>query len=454
MPYPIHIQSHLVGNITVNANQYTVIYTDDTQLINDFLQWIEGVKQLKEDKVDFVLEGEVTSGLYQLKKFQKVLRYELKNKLIGDYYQQRYHATENDDLLSLRDFLGDINDPFLKTKMTDFGIDKLLDEKMNMLSTGEFKKVLSIKAADERPKVLWVEEPGIGVDTESRNNLDDLFTHLAQSGTSVVVFTSTSKWPGQTANWIRLEQKHKQDHQLLLNQVYMPDVKSTNVGDFLFELNNIVVRYNSRNVLNKVNWKVKPKEKWALTGKNGAGKSTLLSIIYADNPQSYSNEVFMFGSKRGTGQSIWDIKERIAFYSSELHRYINKRQEVEDVIRSLVIQNPYKKRPMNAEELQFRNQLLNYFELGDCLDSMFYELSTVRQKLIILCGVLVKNTELLILDEPFQGFSDELVYKAQQLINKFTANRTLIMVSHDKSFPENINQCFHLENGVGQIVSV
>ncbi|MBS2099649.1 ATP-binding cassette domain-containing protein [Carboxylicivirga linearis] len=450
MPFPISIHSHLLGEVIVDENQYIVIHTKDTQLISDFLLWIEGAKRFENDQVIYQGEAGKSSSLYKLKKHLKVLRFQLKSKLVGDYYQQRYHATENDDLLSLAEFLGEISDVYLISLMHKFGLDKLMDEKINMLSTGEFKKALAIKAACENTKLLIVEEPGIGVDSGSREHLHELFRHLAQHGKSVIVCTSTSKWSFKSDQLIERNSLPETPNTNSINHIHIPEPSA--IADYtnVFELKDIVVTYNNRNVLDEVNWAVKKNDKWALSGKNGAGKSTLLSVIYADNPQSYSNEVYSFGNRRGAGQSIWDVKERIGFYSSELHRYTNKRQMVEDVIRSLAIQNPYKKRPLSEEELKFRDQLLSYFGIEKCLNEMFYELSVVRQKLVILCGVLVKNAPLLILDEPFQGFSDELVLKAQLLIEKYTSNRTFIMVSHDRSYPKSINRCFHLENGVGK----
>lgn len=454
MPFPISIHSHLLGEFTLKENQYVVVHANDNQLISDFLLWIEGAKRFENDQVIYQGEGGESSSVYKLKKHLKVLRFQLKSKLVGDYYQQRYHATENDDLLALAEFLGEISDTYLISLMRKFGLDKLMDEKMNMLSTGEFKKALAIKAACENSKFLIVEEPGVGVDSGSREHLHELFRHLAQHGKSVIVCTSTSKWSFKSDQLIECNSLPEASKTGSINHIHIPESSTMEDYTNVFELKDIVVTYNNRNVLDEVNWTVKKNDKWALSGKNGAGKSTLLSVIYADNPQSYSNEVYSFGNRRGAGQSIWDVKERIGFYSSELHRYTNKRQRVEEVIRSLTIQNPYKKRPLSEEELNFRDQILNYFGLEKCINQMLHELSVVRQKLVILCGVLVKNAPLLILDEPFQGFSDELVLKAQLLIEKYTSNRTFIMVSHDKSYPKSINRCFHLENGVGSEVLI
>ncbi|NIP24904.1 MAG: hypothetical protein GWO38_14085, partial [Phycisphaerae bacterium] len=51
---------------------------------------------------------------------------------------------------------------------------------------------------------------------------------------------------------------------------------------------------------------------------SAAGKSTVLALIHGDNLQAYANDIYLFGQKRGAGQSIWDIKEKIGYISSDL----------------------------------------------------------------------------------------------------------------------------------------
>lgn len=74
------------------------------------------------------------------------------------------------------------------------------------------------------------------------------------------------------------------------------------------KLNKVSIRYDDRTILKELDWTVRRGEKWALSGENGAGKSTLLSLVCADNPQSYACDISLFGRKRGTGESIWEIK--------------------------------------------------------------------------------------------------------------------------------------------------
>lgn len=79
-------------------------------------------------------------------------------------------------------------------------------------------------------------------------------------------------------------------------------------AEHIVDLNKVSIRYGERTILKDLDWTVLCGEKWALSGDNGAGKSTLLSLVCADNPQSYACDISLFGRKRGSGESIWEIK--------------------------------------------------------------------------------------------------------------------------------------------------
>ena len=71
-----------------------------------------------------------------------------------------------------------------------------------------------------------------------------------------------------------------------------------------------------------------------MSGENGAGKSTLLSLVCADNPQSYACDISLFGRKRGTGESIWEIKKHIGYVSPEMHRAYLKNLPAIEIVAS------------------------------------------------------------------------------------------------------------------------
>ena len=91
-------------------------------------------------------------------------------------------------------------------------------------------------------------------------------------------------------------------------------------GSPVLRFSHITIRYGQRTILRDLSWTVHRGEHWALEGANGSGKSTLLSLICADNPQAYACDIELFGRRRGTGESIWDIKRHIGYVSPEMHR--------------------------------------------------------------------------------------------------------------------------------------
>ena len=103
---------------------------------------------------------------------------------------------------------------------------------------------------------------------------------------------------------------------------------------FIVKMNNVHIQYGDKVILDGINWQITPGERWALLGPNGAGKSTLLSLINGDNPQAYANDIVLFDKKRGTGESIWDIKSKIGFVSPELHQYFPTDNSCLQVIES------------------------------------------------------------------------------------------------------------------------
>jgi ABC-type molybdenum transport system ATPase subunit/photorepair protein PhrA len=102
----------------------------------------------------------------------------------------------------------------------------------------------------------------------------------------------------------------------------------------ILQLEEVTVRYGAKTLLNGLNWQVCAGDKWIISGRNGSGKSTLLSLIFADHPQAYANRIFWMGRRRGSGESIWDIKRLVGYFSPELLRYYDQALTVEEVIGS------------------------------------------------------------------------------------------------------------------------
>ena len=193
------------------------------------------------------------------------------------------------------------------------------------------------------------------------------------------------------------------------------------------------MNYAGTVVLRDIDWTVNRGERWALAGPNGSGKSTLLSLVHADNPQVYSNEIYLFGRRRGSGESIWDVKRRIGYISPEMHLYFNggSATVTEIVARGLMDTVGFFSRlsPWHIERARRWVELLH---MEDIAERRFNTLSTGEQRLTLLARTFVKNPELLILDEPLHGLDFARKRAVRAIINSLTTrdNTTLIYVTH------------------------
>jgi molybdate transport system ATP-binding protein len=208
------------------------------------------------------------------------------------------------------------------------------------------------------------------------------------------------------------------------------------------------VSYGDSVVLRDVTWTVRAGEGWAVLGPNGSGKSTLLSLLYGDHPQAYANDIYLFGRKRGSGESIWDIKRNIGFVSPELHLYFT---EPLSAARTAAtgFHDVLVPRPMSAEQGRIVADLFDYFGITSLADRLFNRLSTGEQRLVLLIRALVKSPRLLILDEPFQGLDARLTDRVRNWIDeRLRPDQTLLFVSHyADEIPRTVTRRLRLERG-------
>ncbi len=169
-------------------------------------------------------------------------------------------------------------------------------------------------------------------------------------------------------------------------------------------LNDGVVSYNDRPVINHLSWTVNPGEHWQIVGPNGAGKSTLLSPVTGDHPQGYSNDLTLFGRRRGSGETIWDIKKHIGYVSSSLHLDYRVSTNVRNVILSGYFDSIGIYQAVSDKQHKLVQQWLDILGIDKrTADAPFHSLSWGQQRLALIVRALVKHPTLLILDEPLQG---------------------------------------------------
>ena len=212
----------------------------------------------------------------------------------------------------------------------------------------------------------------------------------------------------------------------------LPYNESLFTSEEIVKLNKVSIRYGDRTILKELDWTVKCGEKWALSGENGSGKSTLLSLICADNPQSYACDITLFGRRRGTGESIWEIKKHIGYVSPEMHRaYLKNIPAIEIMASGLHDSIGLCKRPQPGQ-MSVCEWWMDIFGVLALKDKPFLQLSSGEQRLVLLARAFVKDPELLILDEPLHGLDTGNRKLVKDIIEMFCLrkNKTMIMVTH------------------------
>jgi molybdate transport system ATP-binding protein len=175
-----------------------------------------------------------------------------------------------------------------------------------------------------------------------------------------------------------------------------------------------------------------------------------LSLITGDNPQCYQNQLYLFDQKRGSGESIWDLKKKMGFVSPELHLYFNKNSTVWKVVASGFFDSAGLFQKLTEQQLELTQLYLKLVNLAEVKDRKLNQLSFGQQRLVFLARALVKNPALLILDEPCQGLDYNQMVFFRTVLNEIAVhqNKTLVFVTHYKNeIPVCVNNRLNLSEG-------
>lgn len=341
-----------------------------------------------------------------------------------------------------------------------FHLETLLDKYIILLSSGELRKFQLTKTLLSDPRILIMDNPFIGLDAETRNQLSELLRTLTtETGLQVIlVLSKTNDIPDFITHVIPVDdltvgdKQPRESYLATLSGTHLSETESERIKQLLqypektdipdltdkdgciLKFNKVNIKYGNRTILKDLDWTVRKGEKWALSGENGAGKSTLLSLVCADNPQSYACDIELFGHKRGSGESIWEIKKHIGYVSPEMHRAYLKDLPAIDIIASGLNDSVGLYVHPRPEQRQTCEWWMNLFGIGHLKDRTFLKLSSGEQRLCLLARAFVKDPELLILDEPLHGLDDRNREVVRNIINEFCSkdNKTLVMVTHYK----------------------
>ncbi len=351
---------------------------------------------------------------------------------------------------------GDIigNNDNAKETIALLGIADLIDKPFKILSTGQVRKVLLAKAIAAKPQLLILDEPYAGLDIASQQHLTNTLTQLMNQGSSIIIIDFFHQELPQTIdNILLLDQGSvaifdKQDkvfssdiwqqHNTVTITLphHLPDCHQYQHLDLtkpFAALSNVKVSYNDNIIFDNFSWSFSPKQHWRLSGPNGCGKSTLLSLINGDNPKAYGQDITLFGRKRGSGETVWDIKKHYGLVSAQFHRDYRAGGSVLSVILSGFFDTIGLYDNPTETQIEIAHQWLELLDLTLLAKQPFSQLSYGEQRLVLIARAVVKLPLILILDEPCLGLDNQHRKQILALIDYITrhSNTHILFVSHD-----------------------
>jgi len=335
-----------------------------------------------------------------------------------------------------------------------FDITKLLDRSFRKLSTGESRKVMIIRALASKPDLLVLDEPFDGLDVNTLAMLQQYLLGIIATTPIVMVLNRFDEFPDFITD-IAYVDKGQLQHRVSRNdeggfaELYkllhlkttdlvvpeadpdtaMPTLKA---GEPLVRLTDLTIAYDGNTIIDKLNWTIEANQHWQLSGPNGSGKTGLLSIINGDHPQCYVNDVFVFGFQRGTGESIWQIKQFIGYVSTSLQWEYKGTTGLRNVILSGFYDSIGLYSKCTEKQKAIANEWLALLGMSERGDEIFGKLSYGDQRLLLIARAMVKHPPLLILDEPCLGLDDMNRQLVLALIEKICASTetSVLYVNH------------------------
>lgn len=459
-------------------NQNWAIIGENGKELTDFLETLRGNTLVIKGTIsrpfaeEYLAKKMATDEVYNYRDLIAYVsqKYELKNRsnLQNFYFQQRFNSSEVSDTLTVRAYLTKAKTG-LGSKWTVnqtariLNLEHLLDQSLLTLSNGETRRLVLALGLLKQPLIYLMDHPMTGLDARTRAEFGKMLSQLIQSGIHVLIATSPDQIPtgithvglltakGIEKTWTAESFPHQKAHLKpaewewdILNSL-LP--KNQEIKEKIIRLQDVTIHYGEKRILNKLNWELSDGERWLVKGPNGAGKSTLISLLIGENPQAYSQNMELFGRKRGTGESIWDVKRPIGFVAPELPRFFPSNQTCRKVILSGFFDTMGLFKKTTPEQESKADQWLGLFQLEGVKDQPISRLSLAQQRWTLLARALIKAPRLLILDEASQGLDDLQRALFKLTIEKIceSTSMALVFVSHYASdIPQQVTKTLDL----------
>ncbi|MGW1453792.1 ATP-binding cassette domain-containing protein [Salegentibacter agarivorans] len=336
---------------------------------------------------------------------------------------------------------------------------------LRTFSSGEKRKALLQYLLSQEPDFLVLDNPFDSLDKTSVSDLKLTLEQISETIVIIQIFNRKEDLLPFVNSILKVEneqiveilevsefQGNNETNFSEVRNIPPAPVKFQGVPDILVKMKNVSVSYEGKPVLENICWEIRKGDFWQLTGPNGSGKTTLLSMIYGDNPKAYGVDLYLFGNKKGSGESVWEIKKKIGYFSPALTELFNRRNTVLEMLISGLVDSVGLYRKPGDADIRLAKEWLKILNLEDKSAKIFTELSELHKRMVLIARAMIKHPPLLILDEPTTSLDDKSALQITSLINFIAkkSNTTIVFVSHRKEKGLEPKTIYHLipsENG-------
>ncbi|MFC4094522.1 ATP-binding cassette domain-containing protein [Euzebyella saccharophila] len=317
-------------------------------------------------------------------------------------------------------------------------------QSLKSMSSGEQKKALLSHLISLSPDYLILDNPFDNLDFESQQRLKEELEEVQYSVQLIFLLSRRkdilpfcnhfAKLDGSSLIFLDEYEKSSQagTRTILSGKIPAPPYSFDYDEEVLIQLNNVSVKYLDQPVLKNINWTIRKGDFWELKGKNGSGKTTILSMITGENPKGYGQDLHIFGHKKGSGESVWELKKKIGYFTPSITDKFTGYHSVENMLISgLTDSIGLYVRPTEIQS-RLAKEWLQLIHMWDLRNHLFHDLSLGQKRLVMCARAMIKHPPLLILDEPTASLDDASAALFVSLVNKFAeaSETTIIFVSH------------------------
>jgi len=317
---------------------------------------------------------------------------------------------------------------------------------LKSLSSGERKKALLQHLLGKQPDFLILDNLFDNLDSASREALKEvletrsgnllLIQFLSRSedlleGIKNRAFLSGSRmvgFPDYTPEEVKLK-----GERFTGALPPAPDA-SLSLPEVLIDFRKVDLSYGPTPILSQIEWKIEKGDFWELRGPNGSGKTSLITMIIGDNPKAYGQNLYLFGNRKGSGESVWDIKAKIGYFTPSLTDRFRGNHTAEAMLISGLLDSVGLYIAPTDQQRALAQSWLSLLGLSDRAKTQFRNLSEGHQRLLMCARAMIKHPPVLILDEPTAGLDETSAGLLISLVQKMAAESetAILFVSHRK----------------------